>query len=235
MNDGKQEQGDSSCEVAKEEGASAEKSVSIDIIADQEKQESLLLKVKDLRKDAPKPTPSFRLEKPVFFIGFMGAGKTSVSRRLARICHVTSVDLDAYISRSEGMSIPDIFAARGEENFRMLETKTLDEVSRHEPLLVSCGGGIILREESRTILKERGFVVYLKVSADEAVERISDTSTRPLFKDKEAARLIRADRLPLYEELADVAVDTADKSIEGISTEVKNILLKEGILWQIQK
>lgn len=190
---------------------------------------------KDLRRGIGESAYSFQLSRPVFFIGFMGAGKTSVARRLARRCHVTSVDLDTYINRSEGMKIADIFATRGEEAFRILEGRTLAELSHREPALISCGGGIITKEESRAVLKEQGFVVYLEVSADEAASRISDTSSRPLFNDLESARKIIAGRLPLYEEVADVTVDTADKSIDRITSEVKNILLKEGILWQTQK
>ena len=179
--------------------------------------------------------PAHTLAKPVFFVGFMGAGKTSVSRRLARMCNISSIDLDTYLERREDKKVKDIFAEVGEDGFREIETAVLREFMTAEPQLVSCGGGIVKRPENRELLKRSGYVVYLKVSADEAQSRISDLSTRPLFNDIEAARMINAERLPLYEEVADAVVDTSGKSVGRIAGEVKDLLKKEGILWQSQE
>ena len=143
------------------------------------------------------------LARPVFFVGFMGAGKTSVARRLARTCGVASVDMD---------------------------TDVLRELAGKEPLLVSCGGGVVKRDENRAILRDAGFVVYLKVTADEAKSRISDTSTRPLFQDLDVARKTSEERLPLYAEVADLTIDTAGKNVATIAREVQSALEKEGIL-----
>ncbi len=177
----------------------------------------------------------FVLAKPVFFVGFMGAGKTSVSRRLARDCHIASIDMDSYIERCEQMKIRAIFSERGEEAFRDLETELLEELSTRDPLLISCGGGIVQRERNREILKERGFVVYLAVEVDEAAERISDLSTRPLFADREGAKATHENRLPLYREVAHATVDTRGKTISRITREVKRILQKEGVLCRKQE
>ena len=154
------------------------------------------------------------LARPVFFVGFMGAGKTSVARRLARSCSVASVDMDTYLERREGKRVKEIFAESGEEGFRAVETDVLAELAAKEPLL----------------LAEGGFVVYLRVTADEAASRISDTSSRPLFQDLEAARARCEERLPLYEAVADVTVDTAGKGVAAIAREVQRLLEKEGIL-----
>lgn len=172
------------------------------------------------------------LKRPVFFIGFMGAGKTSVARKLARMCALSSVDMDTYLERREGRKIKEIFASEGEDTFRAIETDVLVELIEKDPLLVSCGGGVITREENRAILRERGFVVHLKVSADEAASRISDTSTRPLFQDLEAARARCAERMPVYESLANVTVDTAGKNVYAIAREVQRALEREGVLCQ---
>lgn len=173
------------------------------------------------------------LTRPVFFIGFMGAGKTSVSRRLARTCGVASVDMDTYLERCAGKRVKEIFAEVGEEGFRAMETEVLEELATSaEPMLVSCGGGVILREENRAILAERGFVVYLQVTADEAASRISDISTRPLFQNLEAARARNDERRPLYEGAANITVNTAGKSVNAIAWEVSRLLEKEGILCQ---
>ena len=112
------------------------------------------------------------LARPVFFVGFMGAGKTSVARRLARTCGVASVDMDTYLERREGKRVKEIFAQAGEDGFRAIETDVLRELAGKEPLLVSCGGGVVKRDENRAILRDAGFVVYLKVTADEAKSRI---------------------------------------------------------------
>lgn len=182
------------------------------------------------RQRKPERIPC-ELTRPVFFVGFMGAGKTSVSRRLARLCGIASIDMDSYIERREGRRIRDIFAEDGEGHFRDLETQVLREVTQGDPVLVSCGGGVVLRPENRAILREGGFVVFLKVQADEAKSRISDPSTRPLLGDAEAARKTNAERLPLYEEVADATVDTSGKGVTALAYKVKSILEKEGILW----
>lgn len=177
----------------------------------------------------------YELSRPVFFVGFMGAGKTSVARRLARQCHVASVDMDTYLERREGKKVKDIFAESGEDGFRAIETDVLAELVAKDPLLVSCGGGVVVREENRDLLASGGFVVHLKVSADEAARRISDTSTRPLFQNLEAARERCRQRAPFYDGVADVTVDTAGKSVFSIANEVQRILMREGVLCQQRK
>ena len=170
------------------------------------------------------------LTRPVFFVGFMGAGKTSVARKLARTCGVGSVDMDTYLERREGRKVSEIFAESGEGEFRRLETEVLRELAAKDPLLVSCGGGVVTTPENRAILRESGFVVYLKVTADEAASRISDKSSRPLFRDLEAARRRCEERLPLYDEVADVCIETAGKGVSVITREVKSVLRREGVL-----
>lgn len=124
------------------------------------------------------------LTRPVFFVGFMGAGKTSVARRLARTCGVASVDMDTYIERREGKKVKEIFAEGGEEGFRAIETDVLRELgAKLDPLLISCGGGVVVTPANHDVFREAGFVVYLEVTADEAASRISDTSTRPLVPE----------------------------------------------------
>lgn len=181
----------------------------------------------DAAHDAPE---AFSLSRPVFFVGFMGAGKTSVARKLARACGVAAVDMDTYLERREGKQVIDIFAESGEEGFRTVETDVLRELACKDPLLVSCGGGVVLRPENRAILREAGFVVYLKVTADEAAARISDKSSRPLFQDLKSVRKRCQERLSLYEEVADAVVDTAGKGVSVITREVRNVLRREGVL-----
>lgn len=169
------------------------------------------------------------LARPVFFVGFMGAGKTSVSRYIARRWKLSAIDLDVYLERREGRVIRDIFAEEGEEAFRAIETDVLREVGESpRPSLVSCGGGVVERPENRGLLSDLGTVVYLRVSADEAAGRISNKKSRPLFNDIESARALCERRGPLYEEAADVIVDTAGKSVAAIAYEVMGALRRRG-------
>ena len=189
--------------------------------------------VYDFRKGKALQRVTWRLERPVFFVGFMGAGKTSVARKLARAAGVASIDMDTYIERRCGMKIREIFAESGEEGFRSIETETLIELASGEPRLISCGGGVVLAARNREVLRQQGYVVYLMVTAAEAASRISDVSTRPLFGDLEQAQRVIQGRLPLYEEVADLTIDTGGRGTGALSRELLGLLKNEGVLVQV--
>ncbi|MBE6471143.1 MAG: shikimate kinase [Coriobacteriaceae bacterium] len=180
---------------------------------------------------APGDQRLYELKCPVYFVGFMGAGKTTVSRRLARMVRLSCVDLDAFLERREGKTCAEIFAESGEDGFRDIETDVLSHFAYEtDPMIVSCGGGIIKRSRNREILKTTGFVIYLQVTADEAAERIGDASSRPMFKNLEVARRTNEERKPLYLEVADAWVMTNRKSVWQIANEVEDILIKAEVL-----
>ena len=166
----------------------------------------------------------------ILLVGFMGSGKTSVSRRLSAITGLSLIDVDYRIEAIQHRKIPRIFAEEGEEGFRRIETETLAGLKYEGRSIISCGGGIVLREENREILKNNGFVVYLQVTAEQAVERVGNVSTRPLFKNLETARQTIAGRLPMYEDVASVSIDTVGKSINVVAQEIQEVLEKEGVL-----
>ena len=187
--------------------------------------------VLDFRKrDARAHVPIALLTRPVFLVGFMGAGKTSVARKLARNVGVSAVDIDTYVERITGKRISALFDEVGEQGFRDIETQVLREFAHGEPRLVSCGGGIVLRDENRTILKEGGYTIYLQVTAAEAASRISNLASRPLLGNPEQAQRIIEDRLPLYEEVADLTIDTTGRGSGSVARELARLLRKEGIL-----
>ena len=106
----------------------------------------------DFRKPAAEDGPRralYQLVRPVFFVGFMGAGKTSVARKLARNAGVAAIDMDTFIERRCDMKVKQIFAESGEEGFRAIETDVLRELACGEPQLVSCGGGVVLAQAYR--------------------------------------------------------------------------------------
>lgn len=179
----------------------------------------------------PKHHGRYILTKPVFFVGFMGAGKTSISQQIAVTCGVASIDADEYLELREDRIVADIFAEDGEEVFRDIETDVLRDLASRSPRLIGCGGGVVTKHpENAQIMKDAGFVVYLKVSADAAAARIPNTESRPMFKDLETARKTIVVRAPQYEAACDVEVNTEGRSIREVAEEVVSILLDNGIM-----
>jgi len=162
--------------------------------------------------------------KGIVLIGFMGAGKSSIGRILARWLRMPFVDTDRAIEKKAGTSVAQIFAHAGEEVFRDMEHSALEELLSAPPAVVATGGGIVTREDNWPLLKELGAVVYLRGSADTLFERVRRHSHRPLLNKpnpRESFETLLQQRLPLYER-ADVIVDTD----ENRSEDVANRLLK---------
>ncbi|MDR1422773.1 MAG: shikimate kinase [Coriobacteriales bacterium] len=171
-----------------------------------------------------------KLADHIILIGFMGSGKSSVARRLARFERMNSIDMDSYIEREAGMTIPEIFATYGEDGFRARELDLLRSMLIRDRSILSCGGGVVVRDESRELLKTLGTVVYLQVDADEAVSRISRPETRPLLTGPTPPTELLATRLRYYEDAADLTVDTRGRTIMQVSTAVQGALRNRGVL-----
>lgn len=158
----------------------------------------------------------------IVLIGFMGAGKSSAGRALARRTGLPLFDTDALVSERSGMSIAEIFAQRGEDEFRAQETATLLAISR-APSVVVTGGGIVLRSQNVAALKQLGIVVHLTADEETLFERATRRAIRPLLQTANPratfAQLLRV-RTPLYKSAADVVVDTAGKRHEEVVTAV---------------
>jgi shikimate kinase len=155
----------------------------------------------------------------VFLIGFMGAGKTTVSKQVALQLDRPWVDLDAEIEATARKSVREIFEDAGEEAFRELESAQLAALSGADPSIVACGGGIVVRDENRAMLKNLGLVVYLRVSPGETLARVGADGTRPLLSGPggvlAATRLLEA-RESLYTAVADVTIDTVGRDIDDV-------------------
>lgn len=159
----------------------------------------------------------------VFLVGFMGAGKSTVGHLLASETGRPFVDLDEVVEQIEGRTVSQIFAEEGEAAFRALETNALRALGDVPPSVVACGGGVILADENRALLAKEGHVVYLVVSAGEALARIGGSESRPLLAGAggvvAATALLKA-RESLYEASADIVVDTSGKDAPEVAAEV---------------
>jgi shikimate kinase len=141
----------------------------------------------------------------------MGAGKTTIGRQLAKALKLPFYDSDKAIEESTGVDIPTIFEFEGEEGFRDREQKMLQQLTKMDGIVLATGGGAILREENRKLLKENGFIVYLQCSVERILERTRRDAQRPLLNTdnpKERVETLFAQREPLYLSCADYKIDT---------------------------
>ncbi|MDP4085241.1 MAG: shikimate kinase [Bacillota bacterium] len=163
--------------------------------------------------------------KTIYLIGFMGAGKTTIGKDLAKQWNLSVFDTDEEIVKRTGMSIPSIFSTKGEKTFRDLETDILTKLPVDDNI-VTTGGGIVLKEENRSWMKETGHVIFLDVSPQEVLRRLSEDSSRPLLnseKEKSVYNLLNQ-RLPLYQSTAHFQIQTDGKSPKEIILELENCL-----------
>lgn len=166
----------------------------------------------------------------ILFVGFMGSGKTSVSRKLSTITGMSLIDVDYRIEAIQHRKIPKIFEEEGEAGFRRIETQTLAGIAFERRSIVSCGGGIVCNPENRPILKSLGTVVYLDVALDEAIGRISHPETRPLLSGKRPVEEIYAERIPWYREVADITIKSSSMSVYQVAQLCAHELQERGLI-----
>lgn len=153
----------------------------------------------------------------IILIGPMGAGKSTVGRRIAKALGLRFVDLDEVIEDAAGSSIPLIFELQGEAGFREREAEALRRVCADDGIVLATGGGSVLAPQNREVLHRRGFVVYLEAPVELQLERLARDQTRPLLRTPDRAQKLRelaAARNSIYRELADLQI-TADRGGPG--------------------
>lgn len=159
----------------------------------------------------------------IFLIGFMGAGKSTIARTLQAQYGMKLVEMDEQIEAEEGMKISEIFAQKGEVYFRSLETQLLESLQNQENTVVSCGGGVPMRECNVEAMRKSGKIVYLSANPETIYERVRHFHTRPLLEGNMnvdyITQLMDA-RMPKYLSAADFIVETDGKQAEEISEEI---------------
>ncbi len=159
-----------------------------------------------------------------FLIGPMGSGKTAVGKALAKLCQFEFIDSDHEVERRTGVDIPMIFDKEGEAGFRTRERDVIAELTQLPRVVLSTGGGAILMPESRALLRERGFVVYLQTSVQQQAQRVREGHHRPMLQgaDDVSERLaaLMAARAPLYEQTAHIVVSTDRRHVRSVAEEI---------------
>lgn len=170
------------------------------------------------------------MKNNIMLIGFMGAGKTTVSRELSKMTGRKELDMDAYIVDREGMTIKDMFDRFGEEYFRQKETESLIEIMDMDDLIVSCGGGVVVKDENVDHMKNGGVIVLLTATPQTTLDRVKNSTDRPILNGNMNIEFItelmnkRKDR---YLSVADIIVETDDKSVFDICTEIMDKISKK--------
>ena len=160
----------------------------------------------------------------IFLVGPMGAGKTTIGRRLAKDLHKTFMDADQELEKRTGASVALIFDVEGESGFREREMRIIDELTLTDDVVLATGGGAVLNSQNRDALSSRGFVVYLNAAVEELIERTRRDANRPLLNtDDPAAKMreILAQRDTLYRDVADLIVDTGTLNLPEAVKEIR--------------
>lgn len=162
--------------------------------------------------------------KNIIFTGMPASGKTTFGKLLAeKLNEYAFVDTDDVIVKKQGCSICEIFEFKGEEYFRTTETEVLKEILSSENKIVSTGGGIVLKEENRSLLNNNSIVIYLKTDVETLCERAKKTQDRPLLNVEETEKKIISllkQRETFYKCTSDIIINTTGKTKDEIIAEI---------------
>jgi shikimate kinase len=160
----------------------------------------------------------------VVLTGFMGTGKSAVSRLLSKKLDWELIDADVEIEKAAGMKISDIFATKGEPYFRSLETEVINKLSQKNEVVISCGGGVVLKPENMDALEKNGFVVCLTATPETIYERTKHTKDRPLLNVPDPIAKIKdlLEKRATFYKRCHLTIDTTHLSIEEVVEEILN-------------
>jgi shikimate kinase len=159
----------------------------------------------------------------LFLVGPMGAGKSTIGRRLAAHFGLPFIDLDEEIERRNGVSVALIFEVEGEAGFRCRESRLIEELSCRDGVVLATGGGAVLADANRRMLHDRGFVLYLSATVTQQLSRLARDVKRPLLQApdrRERLDAMAAQRNPLYEEIADLTVTGTNTAVAQTARQI---------------
>ncbi|ALO33625.1 shikimate kinase [Colwellia sp. MT41] len=163
-------------------------------------------------------------KRNIFLIGPMGAGKSTIGREIAERLHLEFFDSDQEIERRTGADIAWVFDLEGEEGFRKREESVIEDLSEKQGIVLATGGGSVISASVRNRLSARGIVVYLETTIDKQVARTQRDRRRPLLQTSEEPRTVlenlAVERNPLYEEIADIIVQTDEQSAKVVAHKI---------------
>lgn len=163
------------------------------------------------------------MARNIFFVGPMGAGKTTIGRQLAKQLKRDFYDSDREIEQRTGVSIPLIFELEQEEGFRKREQAMIDELTQLENIVLATGGGAVLAPENRNHLSARGYVIYLYAPISQLLRRTSNDKNRPLLQTdnpRQKLEQLMAVRDPLYREVADTVIKTDNLPVKQVVKQI---------------
>ena len=163
----------------------------------------------------------------IFFVGLMGAGKTTIGKLLAKKLKKTFYDTDHEIEKKLGVKVSVIFELEGEEGFRKRETQMIDELTNKKDIILATGGGAVLSEENRRLLKERGKVIYLNAKPQHLAKRMAFDKDRPLLQQGnmlDTLNNLYQERHPLYLGVSSFVVDTGQQKTQTIIHKIEALL-----------
>jgi shikimate kinase len=168
----------------------------------------------------------------LILVGPMGSGKTSMALCLAVRCGLRAVDADHEIERESGATVAQLFEREGEAGFRQRERDVLAGLLQEDGIVLSTGGGMVLDAGNRTLLRNRGFVVHLRVGVEQQLARLANDHTRPLLARPDREQVLHelaAARAPLYAEVADLAFDPGNLDADAAAARLSGLLSQH---WQ---
>lgn len=161
----------------------------------------------------------------IVLVGFMGTGKTTIGEALAARFGWRAVDSDQWIEKQAGITVKEIFDTLGEARFRQLETEALTQILQREQQIVMTGGGAPIKKENQEAMLQGGEVICLNATVSEIIERLRQDESRPLLQGnlEERVQTLMEQRKDVYR-FAPIQIDTTNKSVETIVTEIENLL-----------
>jgi len=169
------------------------------------------------------------MKEQIYLIGFMGSGKSAVAKYLKKYFRAKIMEMDEMLEKNAGKPVSRIFAEDGEKVFREMETDLLRRIGSMGPVVVSCGGGVPMRQENVRLMKEHGTVIFLQASPHTIYDRVKSRHDRPLLEghmNPEYIGSLMEKRRPAYEAAADLVISVDGKSLGEICEELPDQLLK---------